>query len=718
LSQHIQEDALRGLVASPEGLNGQTFSVLRELSVLTNSTQKYDNDLARELTIRLLENRGSVGSEYQELLTSLICAHGLYPYIAQASLTDIRDILAYETARPAGLEGIVFHRVQASVYYHLIDGDNVILSAPTSFGKSLIIDALLASGKYKNVVIVVPTLALIDETRRRLSQRFGSQFKIVTHPSQDVADQTVFVYTQERVVDHGKFPPIDLFVIDEFYKLNSSDEERSGLLNQALYRLIRTGAQFYFLGPNVERIASVLPERFNAKFIQTDFSTIAIDVRRVRRTGSDLDSLGDLCRSLDEPTLIYCQSPRQTRVVARALVESGISAPAPGMVDAANWIASEFDPDWLVGKALRQGIGVHNGRVPRALAQFMVRAFNSHSIRFLVCTSTLIEGVNTAAKNVIIFSDRIANQRFDFFTFNNIRGRSGRMFQHFVGHVYLFHDQPSAGLPTVDIPLLTQPSTTPTSLLIQLEDDDLTQASRERLEAVLSQDDLSLQTIRESNGVSPERQVDVARELRQSAQRLHPLLAWRGFPRWEQLRATCELAWKLSGFSGQVSGVSSAAQLAYKLNVIRQYPVTSERIKAMATRDADESDGDERVEGALEFTRQWASHHAPRLLLAVDRIQREVFGAMGMSTGNYGLYVNRLQSLFMPGVLAVVDEYGLPVEIASKIAGLLDTGNGIDGLLDSLRNLEVDTLSLTRFERRLLSDTKEALGPTTAQASA
>jgi rhodanese-related sulfurtransferase len=609
----------------------------------------------------------------------------------------------------------VFHRVQAAVYYHLLDGDNVILSAPTSFGKSLIIDALLASGKYRNVVIVVPTLALIDETRRRLSQRFGSQFKIVTHPSQDVADQNIFVYTQERVVDHGKFPSIDLFVIDEFYKLSSTDEERSGLLNLALYRLIRTGAQFYFLGPNVERIASVLPERFNARFIQTDFSTVAINVRRVQRIGSELDTLADLCRSLDEPTLIYCQSPRQTRAVARALFESGISAaPALGMVDASNWIASEFDPDWLVGKALRQGIGVHNGRVPRALAQFMVRAFNSHSLRFLVCTSTLIEGVNTAAKNVIIFSDRIANQRFDFFTFNNIRGRSGRMFQHFVGNVYLFHNPPNPELPMVDIPLLTQPSSTPTSLLIQLDDDDLTQASRDRLQPVLSQDDLSLQTIRDSNGVSPERQVEVARDIRQNAQRLHPLLAWRGFPRWEQLRATSQLAWTLSGFSGQASGVASGAQLAFKLNVIRQYPVTSARIKAMAARDDNEIDGDERVESALEFTRQWAGHHAPRLFLAVDRIQREVFGVMGMSTGNYGLYVNRLQNLFLPGVLAVVDEYGLPVEIAAKIEQLLDFDNGVDGLLDSIRGLDIDHLPLTRFERGLLSDTKEALGPALA----
>jgi replicative superfamily II helicase len=40
---------------------------------------------------------------------------------------------------------IVFHRVQAEVYARLMEGENVVLSAPTSFGKSLIIDAVVAS---------------------------------------------------------------------------------------------------------------------------------------------------------------------------------------------------------------------------------------------------------------------------------------------------------------------------------------------------------------------------------------------------------------------------------------------------------------------------------------------------------------------------------------------------------------------------------------------
>jgi replicative superfamily II helicase len=116
--------------------------------------------------------------------------------------------LAFEFHRPEGSmgeKGTVFHRVQAQVYRALMDGANVILSAPTSFGKSLIIDAIIDSARHKRIVLVVPTIALIDETRKRLA-RFNDRYKIITHASQ-MPEQgergAIYVLTQERVIDRS-----------------------------------------------------------------------------------------------------------------------------------------------------------------------------------------------------------------------------------------------------------------------------------------------------------------------------------------------------------------------------------------------------------------------------------------------------------------------------------------------------------------------------------
>jgi replicative superfamily II helicase len=206
---------------------------------------------SRELLLRVLDRRDALGGG-GPLLNALIREHGLFPYVDDPDSLGAADRLAYEVHRPIGIDGIVFHAKQAEVYRLLADGHNVVLSAPTSFGKSLIIDGIIATGMYRSVVLIVPTIALIDETRRRLARRFRDQYKIVTHPSQPPGEHTVYVLTQERFLDipAARFANVDFFAIDEFYKLDSpQNDERSGLLNQAFHQLHATGAQFYLLAP-------------------------------------------------------------------------------------------------------------------------------------------------------------------------------------------------------------------------------------------------------------------------------------------------------------------------------------------------------------------------------------------------------------------------------------------------------------------------------------
>ena len=164
---------------------------------------------------------------------------------------------------------------------------------------------------------MVPTIALIDETRRRLS-RFSPEYKVITHVSQPLADRNLLLLTQERVLDLAELPDVDLFVIDEFYKLSpdrDSSLDRTYLLNQAFQRLYRTGAQFYFLGPNIQALKAGIPDDFLGRliFIRTGVSTVALDEIHVDAGEDPHAALADRCATFDEPTLIYCQSPRSVR---------------------------------------------------------------------------------------------------------------------------------------------------------------------------------------------------------------------------------------------------------------------------------------------------------------------------------------------------------------------------------------------------------------------
>ena len=47
---------------------------------------------------------------------------------------------------------VVFHAPQAEIFHRLMSGKSMVVSAPTSFGKSLVIDAVIATKKFNNIV--------------------------------------------------------------------------------------------------------------------------------------------------------------------------------------------------------------------------------------------------------------------------------------------------------------------------------------------------------------------------------------------------------------------------------------------------------------------------------------------------------------------------------------------------------------------------------------
>ena len=166
---------IRGILRKPFSESLDKFRLLKEVAEIVSSV----HHAAQELVLRIIERRSEF-PQYNGIINELVKQVGLYPYLKDEELS-IRDALALEMHRPEGLDEVVFHRSQSEVYNHLMDGHNVILSAPTSYGKSLVVDSIIASEHYKNIVIIVPSIALIDETRKRLSV-YKDRYKIITYP--------------------------------------------------------------------------------------------------------------------------------------------------------------------------------------------------------------------------------------------------------------------------------------------------------------------------------------------------------------------------------------------------------------------------------------------------------------------------------------------------------------------------------------------------------
>lgn len=708
MAVNMTVDEVKSALESSEQIVDRAFEIVQTLCSLTSNGTNLPT--VQELILRALEKREHFG-EAELVLNGLVRTVGLFPYLPTNALS-LPDLVAYEFHRPFNMdnEQIVLHQVQGEVYRKILDGENVILSAPTSFGKSLIIDAVIAAEKFRNIVIIVPTIALIDETRRRLA-RFRGRYKVITHASQKLLEKNVFVLTPERVVEFGLLDNIEFFVIDEFYKLNpGEDSGRSSTLNHALYRLLRCGAQFYMLGPNIRGIPPGFQDKFSCTFISTDYATVVSETHQLPKHDDREEQLLELCRELHEPTLIYCASPARANKVVSLLVDAAFSRIRPSLGNAVEWLGNEFHEEWRLTRGLAHGIGLHHGKIPRSIAEFMVRAFNDRRLRFLVCTSTLIEGVNTKAKNVIVFDNRIARRKFDYFTFNNIRGRSGRMFQHFVGHVYLFNPPPQAEFPFVDIPMFTQDESAKESLLVQIDKGDLSEPAKHRLDPIFNQSFLELALIRKNAGISPEAQINLAKEIEGKIQYYSNFLVWKRYPKYQQLKIVCNLIWDyLVEDNKRIGGVSSGLQLTFKINQL----IRLKRVKAIINEELQnpkvEVGPDEAVENVLDFIRSWAYFHFPKYLACVDSIQKTIFERRTLAAGDYSFFKSEIENLFLDSTLQALEEYGLPIQVSQKIEYWLRPDGNLDEVLERIKNLDVSRLDLGEFETSLLEDTQQYL---------
>lgn len=554
-------DDLRKLLTDGFSPN-QAVSVLEAVNSLVNLQSTHD--LGREMVIRCLAKKELFPLGLVPLLESLVGSVGLIPYLTKDASTFEHQILLEAHRTPPIGKVDFFHTLQLQIYRELRSKRNVVLSATTSVGKSAIVDAIIASGDHKHLAIIVPTIALIDETRRRIIETFGSRYSIVTHPTQvSSADQpTVFVLTQERALNRDDLQEVSFFVIDEFYKLDLKMEksiDRAVDLNLCFHKLSSNGAQFYLIGPHVDGVNGLASKR-EFLFLPSHFSTIALDIVQYglpRDGGEREEKLIELCEELTSPTLIFCQSPGSARRAAETLLDvEGLLPETDSTWSAVEWLEREYPEEWVVTKALRRGVGIHHGSIPRALQQYMVKAFETGAIKFLICTSTLIEGVNTVAENVIVFDKRIKTSGFDYFTFRNIAGRAGRMRRYFVGKVYVLEEQPEPEACMIEVAVGTQSETTPISLLLDLEDDDLTPFSKARIESVTRESPLSALTLKANRKVPIDKQYNIYDAIWRNPRLLGSPLAWRGVPDSQQLLAVCDLIFDYLD-SGVLRGIRS-----------------------------------------------------------------------------------------------------------------------------------------------------------------
>lgn len=409
------------------------------------------NDLAaRNLLIKLLGSLDREKTPYPQVLNQLVRSAGLFPYLQLETASWDQKFVYQAFAVDVGNRTATLHREQSTVLAKLLSGRSIAVSAPTSFGKSFIIDAFIAAKRPSTVVIIVPTIALMDETRRRLYKKFSREYAIITAPDTPLGDRNILIFPQERAFGYiKKLKRIDLLVIDEFYKASvTHDKERAPSLIKAILQLSRRSEQRYYLAPNIKKLSDNALTR-DMDFIELlDFNTVFLEKHELyREIGGDeakkAESLLGIISSREQKSLIYAGTYAEIRKISSLVIERMDRVDRPHANHFARWLRTNYQEHWAMADLADRGIGVHNGRMHRCLSQLQVRLFeHERGFDSIVSTSSIIEGVNTSARNVVIWKSKLGRNNLKDFTYKNIIGRGGRMFKHFVGDVYLLDTPP------------------------------------------------------------------------------------------------------------------------------------------------------------------------------------------------------------------------------------------------------------------------------------
>lgn len=416
---------------------------------------------ARECLIKLLDYHEKERVLYSPLLNNIIRQVGLYPYL-DVETSSWQDRFAYESfkADVGDSKQVTLHKEQSSILKKLIEGRSLAVSAPTSFGKSFIIDAFISITRPKNIVIIVPTIALTDETRRRLQKKFSSEYKIITTSDVDLSVKNIFIFPQERASKYvNKLEDLDILVVDEFYKASGKfDKERSPSLISAILKLGAKAKQKYFLAPNISRINDNMFTK-DMEFIHVDFSTVYLEKHDIFNDIKGDETLKNeaLLKILESSlgkTLIYAGTYSDIDKVSNLIINNHITSDSEILGDFSNWLTENYDKNWNLTNLVKKGCGIHNGQLHRSLSQIQVRLFElEQGLKNIVSTSSIIEGVNTSAENVVVWRNKNGRSRLNYFTYKNIIGRGGRMFKHFVGHIYILEKPPVAEEAQLDLSL-------------------------------------------------------------------------------------------------------------------------------------------------------------------------------------------------------------------------------------------------------------------------
>ncbi len=497
----LDQSAIRRLLQSATHFSASSQLVYREAAyrIAIAAWQRFGTEYnnLREITLVIFSRLGNfpaVNYLYREQLEN----KGI-----KLPQTIWFEIAAHEASNSVQIteqQEVTLTDFQKRLWNVLDSGASTAVTAPTSAGKSFALQRFLVTTLLRRAgwgLYVVPTRTLINQVSASLSELVkelgGDNIAVATIPAApDVLGKTsgIYVLTQERLqmlLEAEASIDFRLAIIDEAQMVA---EGARGVILQSVVERLRArvpSIQLLFGSPqtNNPQVFQHLFDIEEAEVIREQESPVAQNLifidRSTNRThevvvsvliGNERKTLGRVVlerllgqsdKALahiswifgrSEKSLVYAGGPARCEKIASELIKfaqgdapKGTSVetlPASqALIDFSEFIKEHIHPDYFLAESVLHGIAVHYGNMPAIIRKTIEEYFDEGLLAFLICTSTLLHGVNLPAKNLFLLNPTKGrggtNQETPIspLEFWNLAGRAGRLGKDFEGNVFL-----------------------------------------------------------------------------------------------------------------------------------------------------------------------------------------------------------------------------------------------------------------------------------------
>lgn len=433
--------------------------------------------LANRPAIRLAEKRGLIREGFDSRLDFV-------------ALQDWTRRQFENSINLSSLKSLEVNKFQRNFWNDALENSWISVSAPTSAGKSFIVGhwlvEFLRENPGANIVYLVPTRALIHQVQQDvenlLKQEAIESFSVITLPLRSSIAESganIFVFTQERfhilLGERGDQLKFDLLIADEAQKIG--DGNRGVLLQQAIESVCQANAncKIVFVSPMTENPSIFLddkpdgqkgaeilredvmvnqnliwvsqvygqPTKWNVELILDSEPKSVGTINLPARPAPDskrLSFVSYVLGSAEGGNVIYVNGAADAEKTAKQyydiLDEDEDLKSDKEIVDLIDLIKKTIHSKYFLSKVLEKGVAFHYGNMPLLIRTEIERLFAKNKIKYLICTSTLIEGINMPCQSIFVRGPKKGvGKPMSQNDFWNLAGRAGRWGKEFQGNV-------------------------------------------------------------------------------------------------------------------------------------------------------------------------------------------------------------------------------------------------------------------------------------------